>query len=91
MVATISNRLVALYKKRDEVMDSDCRAMVLVKTDGLKDYIKNQFPSLSTIKSKPLRGSSESYSRGRMDGEKVGLNRPIQGGNEPKPRLTRGH
>lgn len=92
MVRTISQRLQDLYKKREEVMESDCRAMVLVKTDGLEKFVKDMFPSLTTSKARTLKGSSEAYSRGLADGQKVGLNRPIQGSKGyEKPRLTRGH
>lgn len=91
MVSTIGKRLEELYKKREEVMDSDCRAMVLVKTDGLQDYVKTQFPSLTTSRAKKLNGSSESYAKGLADGHKISLNRPIAGNSSAPQRLTRGH
>ncbi len=77
MVRTISERLGELYKKREEFIPSDCRDLVIVKKDQLDGYVKSQFPSLRTSRARKLKGSSEAYSRGALDGKSVGLNRPI--------------
>jgi hypothetical protein len=91
MVRTIASRLTDLYKRRQEVMESDCRAMVIVKQDGLQDFVKDQFPVIRQGRSTKLKGSSAAYAQGQADGHKVGLNRPIAGNADLKPRLSRGH
>jgi len=81
MVKTISSRLKDLYTKRQEVMQSDCRDLVIVKTDGLQEFTKSLFPTLRKASSTKLKGSSEAWNKGINDGHRVGLNRPIAGGN----------
>lgn len=77
MVTTIAKRLEELYKKREEFIPSECRDLVIVKGNELQDFMKSQFPSLVKGRQQKLRGSSEAYSRGAVDGKSVGLNRPI--------------
>lgn len=90
MVTTISERLMDLYKRRDEVMDGDCRAMVLVKKDGLQDFVKDRFPNLRYGSPHRLSGSSEAYNGGKEAGRTVNLSRPIAG-NKEGMRTIRGH
>ncbi len=96
MVNTISDRLIDLYKRREEVMESDSRALVVVKMDDLNKFVHNQFPSLTKPRATRLKGSQEAYSKGLADGHKVGLNRPIAGtGGNPTSKIgmrtSRGH
>jgi hypothetical protein len=90
MVATINSRLDDLYKRREQVMESDCRALIIVKKDDLKLFIKDQFPALSKIRPQKLSNGA-AYAHGKADGQNVGLARPISGGAGEKMRTIRGH
>lgn len=77
MTATIGNRLTELYAKREEFIPSSCTSLMVVKKDGLADYVKQQFPNLRRGPSIKVGGSRDSYDSGRKAGEKVNLSRPI--------------
>lgn len=91
MVLTINARLLDLYKRRQEVMESDSRALVIVKTDGVNDYMKAEVPALRTIKSRKVDASSDAFRNGRADGHNVNISRPIANSNGASMRTIRGH
>lgn len=85
MVLTISNRMQELYRKRETFMDSDSKALVVVKKDGLDKFVKEQFPNLYKSRARRVTGSMEAYNRGLADGHSVSLSKPIAGGsNKPQ-------
>jgi hypothetical protein len=88
MVDTLSERLTDLYQRRQESMDSECRGLVVVKQDGLQDFIGTQFPSLSKGRSRKITGSREAWAKGQSDGRKVGIGRPISNTSQPAKRLS---
>lgn len=90
MVATINDRMKQLYKMRQEVMTSDCRDLVVVKTDAVKEFVHEQFPNLRRGRSFRVTDTG-ALSHGRKDGHDVNLNRPVGYEHTPKPRLSRGH
>ena len=90
MVVTINDRMKQLYKMRQEVMTSDCRDLVVVKTDAVKKCVHEQFPNLRRGRSFRVTDTG-ALSHGRKDGHDVNLNRPVGYEHTPKPRLSRGH
>ena len=80
MVTTIGERLERLYKRRNEVMDSNCKALVVVKQKGLGEYVHKEFPNLVSSGRATLSGSQESWRAGQATGNKVRLDIPIENG-----------
>ena len=77
MVETIGERLKELYQKREEFIPSDCRALVVVKKEGVEKYYKEQFPNARSSRVRRLSGDLGAHDRGRSDGLNVNLSRPI--------------
>lgn len=90
MVMTISERLEALYKKREAFIPSDCTALIVVKKDAIKEFVKDQFPHLVSGRRARLTGDIASYHKGVRDGHKVNLNRPIEGSNSRSAQIGGG-
>jgi len=80
MVETISARMEDLYKKREEFIPSDCRALVVVKKQGLEKFFNQQYPNRVAGRRTSLRGDLAAFAAGKVDGQRVNLSRPI--GNE---------
>jgi hypothetical protein len=77
MVTTIGDRLTELYKKREEYIPSDCRALVVVKKEGVEKYYRDQFPNARSSRVRRLSGDLGAHDRGKADGRNVNLSRPI--------------
>jgi cyanate lyase len=77
LVQTIFERLKDLYMKREEFIPSDSKALMVVKKGDLQNYFKQQFPDAISGKATSLKGDIGAYYRGKQDGQKVSLNRPI--------------
>ena len=80
MVKEIGIRLMQLYKQREAFIPADCKALMVVKKDGIAEFVKDQFPRLRSGRPISLRGSNAAYGAGKEDGRRVNLNRPIEGG-----------
>jgi hypothetical protein len=91
MVVTINQRLKDLYQRRQDIMESDSRALVVVKTDGVAKFVSAELPNVVSFKVKSVNGSSESYQRGKTDGQNVNLSRPIANTDRAPMRTIRGH
>lgn len=76
MITEIDRRLRDLYQKRNEALQSDGRALMVVKTDALEKFVKEKFPKL-THKKVNLTGSREAHNAGIQAGKEVNLSRPI--------------
>lgn len=87
LVQTISERLEELYKKKEEFIPSDCRALVVVRKSDLEDYLKKMFPNLRHLRASSLKGDVGAYKRGLADGKDVNLSRPISNANSPAAQL----
>jgi len=74
-VATILNRLDDLYKKKEEFIPADCKALIVVKKNDVRDFVKKEFPSLVQIKNNTRM--DDNYHKGRADGHRINLSRPI--------------
>jgi hypothetical protein len=81
LVVTIGERLEDLYKRREEFIPSDCKALVVVKKDGLEKFFHKQFPNMIKGRRIELRGDMESFHKGKEDGKRVNLSRPITNNN----------
>lgn len=75
LVATIGERLEELYKRKEQFIPSECRAMVLVKKDKLEETFNDMFPRKHTRKNN-IR-DTKTFLTGRIDGNRVNLSRPI--------------
>lgn len=77
MVRTIDERLKELYAKREEFVPSDCKALMVVKKDDLDKFMREKFPNLHYSRPTLLKGDMNAFHKGRDDGHKVNLSRPI--------------
>jgi hypothetical protein len=77
MTETISRRLQDLYARREEFIPSDCKALIVIKNDGLAKFFQQQFPNAIAGRRIALKGDVDSYRRGQADGRTVNLTRPI--------------
>jgi len=71
MVEIIAYRLASLYAKVEEIIPSDCRALVVVRNENVKRFAKEEFPNATTIKSNKL--TTDAYITGREDGKNIDL------------------
>ncbi len=80
MVMTLKDRLEELFVKREEFIPSNCKDLMVIKNDDLQKYVKDQFPRIKRS-SFNIGKDAHSYNRGREDGKKVNLSRPISNGS----------
>ena len=71
MVQTIIGRLESLYKKVEEIIPSDCTALIVVKKEKVKQFAHQQFPSTKPISANQLK--LDSFQVGLKDGKKLDL------------------
>jgi len=71
MVTTIVDRLKSLYNKVEEIIPSDCRALIVVKKEKVKQFAKIQFPNTVPIQANAL--SRDSFYKGMVDGKNLDL------------------
>lgn len=76
MVLTLQERLEELFKKREEFIPSDCKALMVIKKDDLQKFVKQEFPNIRHSHFN-IGKDAASYRQGRNDGHKVNLSRPI--------------
>jgi hypothetical protein len=77
MVQTISQRLLDLYMRREEFIPADSKALMVIKKDGLDKFFHDKYPHTRSGRSISLKGDLRSYERGKEDGRRVNLSRPI--------------
>lgn len=82
----LGSRLADIYRIRNEI-SADCRALVVVKHDGVEKFKHKEFPNLTTSYVN-LRGSRSSLEQGRLDAHKVSLHRPISSGGPAPHRIS---
>ena len=87
MVESISVRMEDLYKKREEFIPSDCRALVVVKKQGLEKYFNQQYPNRTSGRRTSLRGDLAAFGKGQEDGKRVNLSRPISSNNQQSAQI----
>src|SRR3972149_4182672 len=80
MTMTLKDRLDDLFARREEFIPSDCKELMVVKGKELDSFMKEQYPNLQ-MTSISIGKDSAAYSRGRDDGHRVNLSRPIGNGN----------
>jgi len=77
---TLCDRITATFGKveSEKYTESDCTALILVKSDAVKRKVAEIFPRLKKgRKSRPLAGSMDAYLNGTSDGNKVSLNKAL--------------
>ena len=79
LVLTLGERLAQMFAKREEFMSSDSRALMVVKKDGLEEFVKTQFPRLSKSRNIQIKGDIKAFNKGKADGHTVNLRTPIAG------------
>jgi len=77
MTKVIGERLLELYQKREEFIPSDCKALMVVKKDGLEKKFRELFPDARKGRVTSLKGDTSAYHRGAEAGHKINLSRPI--------------
>jgi hypothetical protein len=77
MVSSVHGRLQEMYKRRNEI--SDCKALVVVKTDAVKKFTTEHFPSLKKGTRTQITGDRSAYYNGIEEGKKLNLSRPLNG------------
>ena len=87
MVETISVRMEDLYKKREEFIPSDCRALVVVKKQGLEKFFNQQYPNRTAGRRTSLRGDLGAFAAGKVDGQRVNLSRPISSNSSQSAQI----
>lgn len=88
LVVTIGERLTDLYQKREEFIPSDCKAVMVIKQDGLEKAFDRLFPNRSNGRKASFKGDTSAYFRGKEAGHKVNLSRPIGNGSGPSPQIN---
>lgn len=72
MQSRVVSRLKDLYKRAEDKMTSDCKELIIVKKDIVKNKVKEVFPNTGLIKGKE-RPNAEAFQRGLRDGNNVSL------------------
>ena len=78
-VDSVAKKLEDIYKKREELIPSDCRALIVAKKNMTEEKFKELFPKTKTATSKKLTGDYQKYSIEATDSKKINLSRPIEG------------
>lgn len=87
MVETIRERLEELYKKREEILPSSCRDLMIVKHGSLEKAVDLFFPRRTDSHLSPISGDFRSFYVGKEDGKKVNLSRPIEGSGKAAAQI----
>ena len=77
LVITVGERLQDLYKRREAFIPTDCRALVVVKKEGLKTFFDNAFPDRTKGRRVQFSGNYQAFHDGKSDGKNINLSRPI--------------
>ena len=86
LVITIGDRLEDLYRGREEFIPSNCTALMVVKKQGLEKAFDDFFPTrTSSRRAKGFAGDQSAFYKGKDDGHKVNLSRPIGNNNSSAP------
>jgi hypothetical protein len=80
LVTELGRRLEEIYKIRNQILSSECKDLVVIKTEGVDNFMNKVFPNIQKGKKISLNGSQEAWNRGQSDAKKVSLHRPISGG-----------
>jgi len=88
MVNAINVRLEELYMKREQFIPSDSRALVVVKKQGVEDYYRNQYPNARPGRSRRMSGDMRAFDKGREDGARINLSRPIEGNGHANTQIA---
>ncbi len=76
-VMTVSKRLDTMYKKREKVMTSDSRALIVVKNEDVAKFYDNKYPGRKKGSKMNINGSSNAFYAGQADGEKIKMSQQI--------------
>lgn len=77
MCLVLQERLLELYQRVQDIIPTDCRALVLVKKQEVSEFKAKQFPNLQKGSPIKINGSNAAYNAGKEAGKRVNLNRPI--------------
>jgi hypothetical protein len=88
MCLVLQERLLELYRRVQEIIPSDCRALVLVKKQEVDEFKAKEFPRLQKGSKITMNGSRAAFEAGKEAGKKVNLSRPI--GNDGQARTQIG-
>lgn len=77
MCIVLQERLLELYQRVQEILPSDCRALVVVKNQEVDEFKHKEFPRLTKGGRIKMNGSRAAFEAGNEAGKKVNLSRPI--------------
>ncbi len=79
---TVEKRLIELYKRIEEALDSSTMALVVKKKDAVNKFFKDKYPNIEyTNVKQSMGGSLSARTAGSKSGKAVPLGRPVTGGN----------
>jgi len=76
-VQAVGEKLQELYLKRNEILPSESKDLIIIKHDETERLLKELFPKAKMKKTRNLRGDISKYYAGSFAGSKVSLARPI--------------
>ena len=88
-VQVIGVRLAEMLRQRNEAASNECRDLIVVKADAVREYMKELYPKLGTGKQVQI-GNRSAWDRGREDGKNARLNTGI-GGSAPSSNNKKLH
>jgi hypothetical protein len=73
----IARRMKELYAAKAEFAISDSRALVVVKKEGLQNFVRGQFPNLVSGRAIKSNGSYAAHLAGQAAGNRISITRPV--------------
>jgi len=85
-VHIVGKRLNNQFKKKkaEAIVEATGKDLVVSKEADTKNFVDMEFPNLRKGRGSSLTGSREAWNKGVSDGEKVNLNRPVEGGSNAR-------
>jgi hypothetical protein len=78
-VSALEPRLVEMYKRKEEIILSDSRALMVNKQLAVKNYFESKYTNLKTRHISSGIGSKAALMAGRAAGQSISLNQQIGG------------
>lgn len=76
-----------MYKHKEAGMDKNCTALVVVKKGAVTEKVKELYPNLRKSSVGQSSTNWRAFDSGKKDGEKINLNRPVEGAGEQRAQI----
>jgi len=87
IVDTLKERLEEMYKKKQQMMDSTCTALVVTKKGAVDLKMNQMFPNLRLKNLNAHAKNWNAYQKGTKDGHDINISRPISNNNRQSAQL----